>query len=57
MSYSIDDVVNRILANPKPVILFDTCALLDIVRSVIRDNISPEVISAASTLTSSDDNC
>ncbi|HHU3404968.1 TPA: PIN domain-containing protein [Escherichia coli] len=56
MSYSIDAVVNMILANPKPVILFDTCALLDIVRSVDRDNISPEIISAASTLTSSDDN-
>ncbi|EPB8093645.1 DUF4935 domain-containing protein [Yersinia mollaretii] len=56
MSYSIDAIVNRILANPKPVILFDTCALLDIVRSATRDNISPEIISAASTLTSSDDN-
>ncbi|NAW85469.1 PIN domain-containing protein [Photobacterium halotolerans] len=56
MPYSIGDVVNRILAKPKPVILFDTCALLDIVRSAIRDNISPEVISAASMLTSSDDN-
>jgi hypothetical protein len=55
MPYSMDDVVNGILANPKPVILFDTCALLDIVRSAIRDNISPEVISAASSLTSSDD--
>lgn len=56
MSYSIDAVVNMILAHPKPVILFDTCALLDIVRSVDRDNISPEIISAASTLTSSNDN-
>lgn len=56
MSYSIDAVVNRILANPKPVILFDTCALLDIVRSAVRDNISPEIISAASKLSSSDDN-
>lgn len=55
MSDSIDTVVNSILANPKPVILFDTCALLDIVRSAIRDTISPEIISSATTLISSDD--
>jgi len=52
MKKTIDQWVTDILANPKPVILLDTCALLDIVRAPDREDILPAVISAASTLSS-----
>lgn len=55
MVNSIDTIVDSILEAPKPVILFDTCALLDIVRSAERENISSEIISTALELITCDD--
>jgi hypothetical protein len=39
MRCSIAEATATILAGPKPVILLDTCALLDIVRSAYRSNV------------------
>ena len=55
MAVDITSIVNSILADPKPVIMFDTCALLDIIRCGSRDNISPEVITSAIELVNSSD--
>lgn len=53
MVKSIDTIIAEILNAPKPVVLFDTCALLDVIRSAQRESIRPQVISSASSLITS----
>ncbi len=55
MEMKLDDLAILILQDPKPVVFFDTCSLLDIVRSVERDNIAPEIVPSAIELSSSHD--
>lgn len=52
MSVDIDTILSSISADPKPVIFFDTCTLLDIVRSATRKDIHSEIVSSATTLIS-----
>ena len=53
MPETICNIKRNILADPKPVILVDTCALLDIVRAPEREYIAPEIISCAPNYISS----
>jgi hypothetical protein len=55
MSYSINELVIEINKDKKPVVLHDTCSLLDIVRTPERDNIIPGIISSAIDFTSKSD--
>ncbi|EHJ9993055.1 DUF4935 domain-containing protein [Vibrio parahaemolyticus] len=55
MSMELNNLVKQIIAFPKPVLIFDTCSLLDIVRCAGRDNISSDVVSSALDLINSND--
>jgi hypothetical protein len=39
MNCNIDQATASVLSKPKPIVLLDTCALLDIVRSAYRSNV------------------
>ena len=45
--FSISDAVKQILATPAPLLLLDTCSLLDIIRQPIRDGIQLNTITSA----------
>lgn len=47
MKGSISDILKMVIDNPKPIIFIDTCALLDIVRAPIREDIPAENISTS----------
>ncbi|ELI6430218.1 DUF4935 domain-containing protein [Vibrio harveyi] len=55
MSVELNELVKQILTSPKPVIIFDTCSLLDIIRVAGRDNISSDIVSSALELIASND--
>ena len=55
MKGSISDILKIVIDNPKPVIFIDTCALLDIVRAPIREDIPAENIAASIDLYNSKD--
>ena len=40
MLLNIDDAKNILLENNTPIILIDTCSLMDIIRTCYRDNIN-----------------
>jgi hypothetical protein len=52
MCLSIVDTASKICQDIKPVLLLDTCALLDIVRTPVRENIPAEIVSSAIKLIS-----
>ena len=50
MPESVDAISARILAAPAPVLIPDTCAILDAIRSVFRFSIQGDVMPAAKTI-------
>ncbi len=52
MSKPISALVGEILSSPAPVILWDTCALLDVMRAVYRDEIDTRSVDQAQRLLS-----
>jgi hypothetical protein len=51
MSEAVDLLAARIIAEPAPVVLPDTCSVLDIIRSAFRPGIQADVVEAAISLT------
>ena len=51
MHHTFSDLANRILAHPAPILLLDTCSILDITRVPVRENLSDVIVSAAKELT------
>jgi hypothetical protein len=47
MPKSIFDLCREIAEDPAPVVMLDTCAVLDIIRAPIRANMRPDIVSAA----------
>jgi hypothetical protein len=47
MNFSVDNVVTKILSDPKPIIFWDTCSLLDIIRVPFRENIQSDILSSS----------
>ncbi len=50
MSKAISAVVGEILSSPAPVVLWDTCALLDIIRAVYRNDVDTRSVDRAHRL-------
>jgi len=47
MTVSVDEAATKMVAAPAPVVLFDTCSLLDIVRAPIRADVPIKVVDEA----------
>ena len=51
MSEAVETLAARIVAEPAPVVLPDTCSILDVIRSAFRPGIQTDIVEATMSLT------